>query len=396
MQVSRMSNVTYIFLCKAARVFVFGLVSIMTPIYLATLGYSPFYVGVALAAIILGNIVSNIILTWHGNWIGRKRSLLVFSSLMFISGILLFSTTLLPLILLACFLGNISTTGTEAGPFQSIETGVLPNLVSEGEASRAFGAYNLIGYGASSIGAFAASTPAYFQNDLTVFRSLYLVYGLVGLLLFIFYRMLGNIESTNAGPKRLGLARMMPKPRRDLTKLSVFFSVDAFGGGFVSQSILSFWFYLAYNVSLANLGIIFLAANVITAISTFGASLIAEKLGNLRTMVYTHLLSNVFLVLVPLVGSLSGAVLFLFLRQSVSQMDVPTRQAFVAEIFSDQDRVSANAITNTCRSISSVFGAPISGVLFAIGLTSWPILAGGFSKILYDLAIFPAYRREVR
>lgn len=391
-----MNNVTYIFLCKAARVFVFGLVSVMTPIYLATLGYSPFYVGVALAAIILGNIVSNIILTWYGNWIGRNRSLLFFSSLMLISGILLFSTTLLPLILLACFLGNISTTGTEAGPFQSIETGVLPNLVSERETSRVFGAYNLIGYGAASVGAFAASIPSYFQNDLLVFRSLYLVYGLVGLLLIMLYRQLGNLESVGTESKRMGIGDMGPKARRDLTRLSVFFSIDAFGGGFVSQSLLVYWFYLAYNASLESLGIIFFVANVITALSTFGASLLAERLGNLRTMVYTHLLSNALLVSVPLAGTLTGSVLFFFLRQAVSQMDVPTRQAFMAQVFTDQDRISANAITNTFRSVSSILGAPISGLLFAAGFTALPILTGGLSKILYDLTIFSAYRKEVK
>lgn len=391
-----MNNVTYIFLCKAARVFVFGLVSVMTPIYLATLGYSPFYVGVALAAIILGNIVSNIILTWYGNWIGRNRSLLFFSSLMLISGILLFSTTLLPLILLACFLGNISTTGTEAGPFQSIETGVLPNLVSERETSRVFGAYNLIGYGAASVGAFAASIPSYFQNDLLVFRSLYLVYGLVGLLLIMLYRQLGNLESVGTESKRMGIGDMGPKARRDLTRLSVFFSIDAFGGGFVSQSLLVYWFYLAYNASLESLGIIFFVANVITALSTFGASLLAERLGNLRTMVYTHLLSNALLVSVPLAGTLTGSVLFFFLRQAVSQMDVPTRQAFMAQVFTDQDRISANAITNTFRSVSSILGAPISGLLFAAGFTALPILTGGLSKIFYDLTIFSAYRKEVK
>jgi predicted MFS family arabinose efflux permease len=223
-----------------------------------------------------------------------------------------------------------------------------------------------------------------------------LVYGLVGLSLVLLYLMLGDIEPAEATRKKLGVASMMPKAKRDLTKLSTFFSVDAFGGGFVSQSILSYWFYLAYSVSLESLGIIFLVANVITAISTFGASLLAEKLGNLRTMVYTHLLSNAFLVLVPLAGSLLSSVLFLFLRQSVSQMDVPTRQAFMAEVFSDQDRVSANAITNTFRSVSSVFGAPISGFLFAIGLTSLPILAGGLAKILYDALMFSAYRRVVK
>ncbi|MCL5319177.1 MAG: MFS transporter [Thaumarchaeota archaeon] len=392
-----MSDASYVFVGKAARVFVFGLISVMTPVYLAELGYSAFIVGVALATILAGNVFSNILLTWYGDYVGRKRSLLVFSLLMLVSGVLLYSTTYLPLMLLAFFLGNVSTTGTEAGPFQSIETGVLPNLVSKERRNRAFGVYNLIGYSASSVGAFAASTPSYFQNSLLVFHLMYLLYGLVGLLLFILYLRLRSIEAVRTeGKRRIGLGEMSPETKHDVEKLSFLFSIDAFGGGFVSQSLLSYWFFFVYHVSLQNLGIIFLIVNIITAISTLGASFIADKLGNLRTMVFTHLLSNIFLILIPLAGSLLTSLLFLFLRQSVSQMDVPTRQAFMVEIFNDQERVSANAITNTFRSISSVFGSPISGALLAINLVSIPILTGGFSKILYDILIFSTYRRKAK
>ncbi len=389
-----MKSVTYVFIGKAARVFVFGLVSIMTPVYMATLGYSSFYVGIALAAIIAGSISSNIILTWYEERIGRKRLLMLFSFLMLVSGILLFSTISLPLMLLAYFIGSISTTGTEAGPFQSIEAAVLPNLVSDKERNRTFGIYNLIGYSASSVGAFAASTPSYFQNDLYVFRSLYLMYGLVGLLLFLLYQKLRDIETVQPGVRKSGLGEQSPVARKEITKLSILYSIDAFGGGFVSQSLLSYWFFLVYGVSLQNLGIVFLVVNIITAISTLGASFLADKIGNLRTMVYTHLLSNIFLILIPLAGSLVGSLFFLFARQSVSQMDVPTRQAFMTEIFNDQERVAANAITNTSRSISSIFGSPISGILLGIGLPSIPLFAGGFSKILYDVLIFSSYRRK--
>lgn len=390
------ARLAYMFVGKAARVFVFGLVSVMTPVYLDSLGYSPLYVGVALMVMIAGNVFSNIIVTWYGNYFGRKRTLLIFSVLMSLSGIVLYSTVYLPLMLVALFVGNISTTGTEAGPFQSIETGVLPMLVSERKESRAFGAYNLIGYGASSLGALAASLPAYFADRLLIFRSLYLLYGLIGLLLIVLYRRLSGIEVPGNGHRHRGLGDVSRNARPDIAKLSVLFSVDAFGGGFVSQSILAYWFYLTYHVSLESLGGIFLVTNIITAISTFGASILAEKLGNLRTMVYTHLLSNVFLILIPLAGSLIGALLFLFLRQSVSQMDVPTRQTFMAQIFNDQDRVSANAITNTFRSVASLFGAPISGAALEMGFASLPLLAGGSSKIIYDLSIFASYRRRAK
>ena len=390
------TRLSLIFIGKGFRVFVFGFLSILIPIYLAQLGTPQFYIFLAIAAVIGGNILSNVLLTWYGNLLGRRKILLVFSILMLVSGVLLFATTLYPLILVACFIGNISTTGTEAGPFQSVETGVLPNLVPEGrKTSRYFGYYNLIGYGAASLGALTASLPSYFGNSLSVFHTLFLGYGVVGLLLFALYQALGqSIES--GAKKKAGLSEISEAGRRNIEKLSALNFMDAFGGGFVSQSILSYWFYFVYHVTLADLGVIFLVASILTGVSTLGASFIAEKLGNLRTMVYTHLLSNVFLILIPLVGSLALSIAFLFARQCVSQMDVPTRQAFMAEIFNSNDRVSANAITNTFRSGASIIGAPISGALFAAGLVALPILSGGFSKIVYDLSIFFAYRKEAK
>jgi len=389
-----MQRLSYIFISKASRTSVSSLLSILTPIYLARLGYSALYVGIGLTAILAGNAFFNILLTWYGEHLGRQRSLLVFSLLVVVSGALLSSTIFLPLILLGLFLGNISTTGTETGPFQSIETGVLPILEPEEKRNRAFGVYNFIGYGASSIGAFAASAPDYFQDSLLASRLLYLVYGLVGILLLVVYRKLGNIESQETGPKRVGLGNVRPEARRDITKLSFFYSIDAFGGSLVSQFVLSYWFSQVYKVSLSSLGEIFLAVNVVTAFSTLAAPVLAEKLGNLRTMVSTHLLSNVFLIMVPLAGSFLAAIAFLFLRQSISQMDVPTRQAFMAQLFTDKERVPANAVTNTSRSLSGTLGGPLTAVMFMVGASSLPILTGGFSKIVYDVLVFHSYRKK--
>src|SRR2546426_2460858 len=387
-------DLTYVFIGKAARVFVFGLVSVMTPFYVATLGYSAFYVGLVSAAIVAGNVFSNLLLTWYESYLGRRRFLLLFSALMLLSGVLLYATSLFPVMLIACFLGNISTTGTEAGPFQSIETGILPNLVSDAKRNRAFGIYNLIGYGASSLGAFAASTPSYFQNSLMVFRSLFLGYGLVGALLFVLYLKLGGAGPDRAEKERRGVSDISPGGRRDILRLSTLFSIDAFGGGFVNQPLLSYWFFLVYHLSLESLGILFLFVNIITALSTLGASFLADRLGNLRTMVYTHLLSSIFLVLIPFGGSFLGSAALLLLRQSVSQMDVPTRQGLMSEVFPDRERVSAIAVTNTFRSVSSFPAVPISGVLLSIPLVSAPLLIGGCTKIVYDLLIYQGYRKR--
>ncbi len=390
-----MQRLFYIFISKASRASVSSLLSILTPIYLTRLGYSALYVGVALTTILAGNAFFNIILTWYGDYLGRRRSLLIFSLLVVVSGVLLSSTIFLPLILLGLFLGNISTTATEAGPFQSIETGILPILVSKGKENRAFGVYNFVGYGASSIGAFAASAPDYFQDNLLGSRLLYFVYGLIGILLLVVYRKVKNIESQETGPRKIGTGNVRPEARRDITKLSLFYSVDAFGGSLVSQFVLSYWFSQVYKVSLSSLGVIFLVVNVVTAFSTLAAPVLAERLGNLRTMVSTHLLSNVFLIMVPLAGSFLVALAFLFLRQSISQMDVPTRQAFMAQLFTDKERVPANAITNTSRTLSGTLGGPLTALMFTVGASSLPILTGGFSKILYDLLVFHSYKNKV-
>ncbi len=389
------SMLARIFAAKASRVFASGLLSVMTPIYLDLLGYSSLYVGAFVMVIVAGNVFSNLVLSRYERRFGRRPFILLFSALMTAAGLLLFLTTSTALLLLAFFIGNISTTGTEAGPFQSIETGVLPSLVAPARINRTFGAYNVLGYGAASIGALAASIPAYLQNSLTVFSLLYLVYAVIGLLLFVLYLGLRGIEAPRDGPgKRDG--QLSAKARKDVTRISALYSVDAFGGSFVTQSLLTYWFFLAYHVTLGDLGIVFFVVNVITAISIFAASLIAERFGNLRTMVVTHLLSSVFLTAIPFAGSLTVALLLLFLRQSVSQMDVPTRQAFMAELFEYRDLVRANATTNTFRSAAGLFGGPISGVLYAAGFASFPIVTAGVSKILYDLAIYSAYRKEVK
>jgi predicted MFS family arabinose efflux permease len=389
------SMLARIFAAKASRVFASGLLSVITPVYLDLLGYSPIHIGIFVLVMVASGVFSNVMLSRYEGRFGRRFFILLFSGLMVGSGLLLFLTTSTALLLLAFFIGNISTTGTEAGPFQSIEAGVLPSLVPPARINRILGVYNVLGYGAASMGALSASIPGYLQNSLEVFRLLYLVYAAIGLTLLVLYLRLGDIESPEEGPGKEG--RELPgKAKRDITRISALYSVDAFGGSLVSQSLLAYWFYLIYHVSLADLGIIFFVVNVAAAVSIFAASLIAERYGNLRTMVSTHLISNVFLTAIPFAGSLTFALLLLFLRQSLSQMDVPTRQAFMADLFDNRGLVKANATTNTFRSVGSLFGGPVSGLLYAAGLASLPMFTAGVAKILYDLAIYSSYRREVR
>jgi predicted MFS family arabinose efflux permease len=383
------SGLRQVYLAKGARVFYSYLLSIIIPTYLLAAGFSGFDVGLALVAILAGNVLSNLLVTYLEHRLGKRRLLQMFSVLMAVSGVLLAVQDSLGIILVSCFLGNISTTGTEAGPFQSIEAGILPEL-SSGSAAEVFGRYNLVGYAAASVGAFSAGAPNYLPGGILVFRGLFAGFAVLGVLLFLLYSSLrGGIFSEPAATP--GIKALGDVARSDLAKLSALFSVDAFGGSFVSVYVLSAYFILTYKVSP---WWIFFATSIVVTISIYGASRIAQKIGNLRTMVSTHLVSNVFLVLIPLAGSLTVALAFLFLRQSFSQMDVPTRQALMAEMFQKEERVTAFAVSNTARNVSAFAGGPVNTLFLSMGLLSSILFVGGLSKMGYDLAIYTTYRKR--
>lgn len=388
------TQVAQVYVSKAARVFYSGLLSILIPQYIIAQGYSEFYVGIVLVSILAGNVVSNLTLTFMEGRRSKKRLLQAFSLMVTASGLGLATSSSLVVILLGCFLGNISTTGTEAGPFQSVEAGVLPELAG-GKAAEAFGRYNLVGYLASAIGALTAGAPGFFPGGLGVYRVLFLGFAVVGVVLLAIYSSLQGPQFSKPSP-RPGLSGLSPRARKDLTLLSGLFSVDAFGGSFVSQYVLSAYFLLTYHVGSGTLGETFFVASLVTAFSVYLAARLAYRLGNLRTMVYTHLASNGLLIGIPLAGSLAGALALLFARQSLSQMDVPTRQAMMTETFAKEERVAAFALTNTARSLSSFAGGPVGTALLAEGLVSGLLFTGGFSKIFYDVAIFVAYRERFR
>ena len=383
-----------VYFAKGARVFVSGLLSITIPFYLRAQGYGLFFQGVVLVAIVAGNVFSNLAVTYLDAKLGRRLLLRSFSLLMVAAGATLALSASAIAILVACFVGNISSTGTEAGPFQSIEAGVLPDMASEGAMVKVFGRYNLIGYSAAAAGQLASAGPGLAGNGLDAFRAVFLGFGVVGAILYSIYSRLDRLEASR--PTRPGLSNLSPQGRKDLVRLSGLFSVDAFGAVFVTTYLLSIWFNSTYGLQLAALGPVFFTASLASAASTYGAAFIAQRMGNLRTMVYTHLASSAFLILMGLAGSLFLALAFLFLRQSLSQMDVPTRQALMTEMFQEKERVQAYAVTNTLRSTGSLFGSPVAAGMLGLGLVSAVPFAGGGIKIAYDLLTLASYRKRFR
>ena len=379
-----------IMIVKSLRVFGSSLMSIILPLYLLSQGYSVAIVGIVVSLMILSNIPFNILLTLVIKRLGQRLILVILSALMIISALLFLWNLNMIMIIIAASIGLLSAHGTETGPFQSIEQSIISVTVDDEKRTHTFSIYNFVGYASMSLGSLFSGLPDYLPHLNLSLSFAFYVYAIIGLTQLVIYLSFTNIDEIfNSSDKFI----LHPQSRKTVLKLSSLFSIDAFGGGFIVKTLLTTWFFLRFNVQLISLALIFSFADIITAISIFLAPILAKRIGLLKTMVITHIPSNVFLILVPLAPTLLYAVIFLFLRQSISQMDVPTRQSYVNAIIEAEDRASTAAITNTVRTISSSISPPLATSLIDIGNFVLPFVFGGGIKIVYDVAVYFAFRK---
>jgi len=379
-----------IMIVKFLRVFGSSLMSIILPIFLLSEGYNAIFIGIIVSLMIISNIPFNIVLTLVIKRLGRRLMLVLLSSLMIISALLFLWDINTVVIIIAALIGLLSANGTETGPFQSIEQALLSESVESDKRTNIFSVYNLVGYSSMALGTFFSGLPDYLLNIGLTLSFGFIVYAIIGLIQMIIYLSFKNLDDMFDKTDKMILHS---QTRKMVLKLSSLFSIDAFGGGFIVQTLLATWFFLRFNTNLASLSIIFSIANVITAISIVLAPVLAKRIGLLKTMVITHIPSNIFLILVPFAPSLLYAAIFLFLRQSISQMDVPTRQSYVNAIIQPEDRASTAAITNTVRTLSSSISPPIATSLIDLGNFVLPFVFGGSIKIVYDVAVYFTFRK---
>jgi MFS family permease len=290
-------------------------------------------------------------------------------------------------------IGVISPSGNEVGPFLSIEQAALSQVVPRAQRTDVFAWYTLTGAFATALGSlFAGFLVATLQETgrtaLDSERAVFYLYALLGLALaLLFYRLSPGTEAPAAIPTRWGLG----SSRGPVLKLSSLFALDAFGGGFVVQSFAVYWFHLRFGVQAAALGGIFFGANLFAGISALLASRLVSRWGLVRTMVFTHLPSNVLLILVPLMPNLALAIAMLLLRFSISQMDVPTRQSYTMAIVRPEERSAAAGVTGVARTLGAAIAPTFAGRLFAQpSLISLPFYIAGMCKIVYDLLLYRA------
>jgi MFS family permease len=375
-----------ILLEKAIRTVPYGFLGVIYAVYLGQLGLDPFLIGIVLTLTVLSSALYTFIISFLADRIGRRKTLVFFALTDVLAGSLLFLSTSWWAPALAGIVGNMTVGAGEVGPFLSLEQAILPQTSRTERRTLAFSAYNLIGYGASSVGALLVGLPKYVG-----YPPLFLGYMVSGLLGAVIYASLS--KGVEPDPSRGGRRSVLSASgRRTVFKLSALFAVDSFGGGFIGQSILSYYFYIRFNLDLGTLAIIFFATQIVTALSFLVSERIARRVGLLRTMVFTHIPSNVFLIAVALAPTPLLAVALLLGRQSLSQMDVPARQSYVVSIVDEADRTAASGLTNSIRTVSSSVSPSLAGYALANLWIGTPLAAAGILKLTYDFLIYKVFR----
>jgi len=394
-----------LFLTRFIRLFAYGSLSVILVFYLVGLGLTTAQTGLLLTLTLAGDIVVSLYLTTRADRIGRRRMLIAGAILMAAAGLAFASTRNFWFLIIAGTIGVISPSGHEVGPFLSIEQAALSQVVSPKTRTEVFAWYTLGGSLATALGALCGGTITETLQKGTMtalesYRVVVLSYAALGAVLAFLFARLSSFAEVSlapegpASPPKMTSSLGVTRSRHIVLKLSSLFALDSFAGGFVVQSFAAYWFYLRFGVRPGTLGAIFFWANLFAGISALLASRLALRIGLIRTMVVTHLPSNILLILVPLMPNLKLAVLVLLVRFSISQMDVPARQSYTMAVVSAEERSAAGGITGVARTTGAAISPLFAGFIFARpALINIPFFIAGTLKILYDLLLYRSFRK---
>jgi MFS family permease len=373
-------------------------------LYLTALGLSGVEIGLLLGLTLIGDAAISLWLTTHADRVGRRRVLLAGALLVLAAGLVFVATPVYPVLVVAATIGVISPAGNEVGPFLAIEQAALSELVPPARRTALFARYQLVGSLATAAGTLAGGVAAQLAlnwgaSEVDAYRLVIVGYAVTGAILaLLFLRVSPAVELAPAARvdtnlrARLGLHRS----RDAVVHLSALFALDAFAGGFVAQSFIAFWFEQEFGLDPAVLGVLLAVANILAAASALAAAPLAARFGLVRTMVFTHLPSNILLILVPFMPTLPLAAGVLLARFAISQLDVPTRQAYTMAIVAPDERSAAAGVTGIARSLGVSASPLLAGPLYLSAALAWmPFVISGGLKIVYDLALYRAFASRV-
>ena len=392
-------NIPILFATRIIRLFCYGFLSLVLTLYLVETGLTVEQAGLIFAFTLAGDAGITLLLTTHADRFGRKRTLLLGALLMIGAGIVFLLTQNIVILIVAAIIGVISPSGNEIGPFLSVEQASLSQLIADEKRTQVFAWYNLVGSFATAAGAamggwLAHTLQAGGMSTVDSYRVVLEGYSVGGGVLFILFLTLSSaieVKAITQQKTTLGLHRS----REVVLRLSALFAMDAFAGGLIVQSLLVYWFQRKFGVDVELLGRIFAGANVLAGISALLAVPLSKRFGLINTMVFTHIPSNILLMLIPFMPSLPFAIGLLFLRFSISQMDVPTRQSYTMAVVAPDERSAAAGVTAIARSVGASISPMLAGLFYGspmLMLASVPIILCGGIKITYDLLLFRAFR----
>ena len=380
---------------RILRTFAYGYLAVILGVYLDQLGLSPTQVGVVLAAAIAGSALMTVFWSLVADRYGRRRTIATMAALMAAGGLVFALTSSFVVLLAAAFTGTISATSSEVGIFQTVEQAILPQTAPEARRTWLFSIYNTAANFAGAFGSLAAAAVGVFASlglqGADVYRPFFLLYGLIGLLnLVVFASLSDRVELARTRIERglIGVRRS----RVTVAKLSALFGLDAFAGGFVVLSLVAYWFYLRWHLSTEQLAGVFFLVNLLSGASLLAAAWLAERIGLLRTMVFTHAPSSILLMLVPLAPTAPLAVAAFLARMSISQMDVPTRQSYTMAVVDADERTATAGLTNVARTTAAAISPSLAGLALSAGALGAPFFIAGVLKIAYDGVIYLTFR----
>jgi MFS family permease len=388
---ARTPLIALLYTARGLRGFGDGFAIIILPAYMTALGYDAVAVGLVATASLLGTAF----LTLLVGWIAPRhdlRALLIFGAgLMAATGAVFPNVENLILIALVGFIGTINPSGGDLGVLVPLEHAVLARQATNEKRTQVFARYSLIGALCTAAGSLAASLPDFLvaagSTQIGAFRLMFYAYAALGILSAALYRQVPHAR----GEEQEHHAPLGPS-RKTVYRLAALFSVDAFAGGFVAQSLLALWLFERFDLSLSAAGLFFFWSGTLSAFSYPVAAWIARRVGLVNTMVFTHIPSSVFLILAAFSPNLYVALGLLLLRSALSQMDVPTRTSYVMAVVTPAERPAAASVTAVPRSLASAVSPAIAGALLTTAFSGLPLVVCGTLKIAYDLALLLSFR----
>jgi len=379
-----------LYAARALRGFGDGFAVIILPAYLTALGHDAAAVGVVAAASLLGTALLTLAVGVIAPRHDLRKLMLVGAGLMAVTGIAFPNVQHVAAIALVAFIGTINPSAGDLGVLVPLEHAMLARGADDKERTRVFARYSLIGALSTAVGSLASSLPDLFVSagltELSALRLMFYAYAGFGIASALLYRRLPHVQAEEQHHAPLGPSR------RTVYKLAALFSVDAFAGGFVAQSLLVLWLVQRFDLSLSAAGLFFFWTSTLSAFSYPVAAWLARHIGLVNTMVFTHIPSSVFFVLAAFAPNLYVALALLLLRAALSQMDVPTRTSYVMAVVTPPERPAAASVTAVPRSLASAVSPAIAGVLLTTALPGLPLILCGTLKIAYDLALLVSFR----